>query len=716
MALEHIYTFSRQFTPMHTSCFLISLIKDTYPKHLCKGEKSNARYPNMPPKSSYPDGTGLNDRYTNYPPSVGLRARPRTTGGRQNVTVYEDPDGHEDNETAATPMAHSPTDPDPDQENQNPEMIPGPQADIRHSAVNNNVGERLSMYPANGLQQMMLATPRRRPIASATQNFIRRNNNARQFDPPTSLSSAYGSVLHDITGADEIYAERPRAERDSIICPIRNDRGRLIRHALRRHANNITNDRELIYPERINPLIGEGDVGRTPIGAVANLFVQTPPMIIIQPPRTPASQSKPTQSPASRLLSSPRYSPALIVRSTGTHDDGVDPPPVVVRQLFGKHATNLVSTPAPNRNASEPQLVLPQTLHDPHRPSRLRSVSFTSAVNGNAEMASPSVATPECQTGETRVPATECRTGETHVTTPQSQTRETPVITPKLQTGGTPPTPHAPHTPNTWISPSQVTPDLVARMLATAAYRNRDEPMEMTPCPPELKPASPDDRKIEDAFWTPNKPAVSLNVAGFQKNVAAAQNPAPMEYKDPIVNSAPFGDAMAQEPAPIQNVAPIGNPAPVQGAMSPGTTTVRTVVSTEITTTIMKTPSPPESPIPARRPTENLRRIAATPHKTANNTPRRQVASTPQRKGNGGAEQKTNRRRTTNHIIPGGINRRQELRNSPRYSLRDSTRGIMPGTYLLTPVRNRPFEAESASKEKKGDMDDMANTRGGKTD
>lgn len=656
----------------------------------------------MPPKSSYLGGIWIND--DDYP-----AARLRTREQRKNFTIYEDPDSHEDNEMAATSMARSPTDPDPDlgnpnaqsntnaetipgpqanlehpepdQETPNAEMIPGPEADIEHP-VNNNVPETPSTFAAIGLEQMMLASSRRQPVASTTESFIRGDNDVDELDSLTSPSPANESALPDITRAGGSSAGRRS--------PGWNRRERLIHTTVYR---NDTNERERTYQP---PLIGEGHVGLTPIRNTRASPLFPTPAGPMPPPQTPASRMMSTRSAAYRLLRPTGDSPALVVRSTDNYRDQLNARSGVVRQLFRNPGTNLGSTPAPS-NASEPQPVHPRTPHDPLRPSRLRSVSFTSALNEDTEMASPSVATPECQTGETRVAATECQTGETHVTTPQSQTGETPVITPEGQTGGTPPTPHTPHTPNTWISPSRVTPELVARLFTSRAYRNRDEPMEMTPSPPELESASPDDRKMEDAFWTPNKPGASLNAAGSQKKVAAAQNPAPTEYKAPIVNSASFGDAMAQDFASIQNVAPIENSTPVQDAMSPGTTRVRTVISAEITTTITKTPSPPQSPTPARRPTD--KQIAATPHKTAN-APRRQVASTPQRKGKGGVEQKTNRRRTADHIISGGINRRQELRTSPRYSLRDSTRGIMPGTYSLTPVRKKPFKAESAPKEK----------------
>lgn len=588
-----------------------------------------------------------------YQPSLG---RPRRMMERQSFTIYED-------ETATTPMARSPTDPEPDpanpnaQSNSNAETILDPPANMEQpnpneeivnaetilrtqagieNTVDNNVPVTPSTSAAMGLEQMILAS-RRQPDASEVEDFSRLDDIAEEIEEPMSPSPANRSALPDIPSADEISAGGPGAETFSI---------------------------------------------RIPTRSLSPQLVQTPTRLM-PPPQTPASRasrSRPAQSPAARLLRSTGPSQRLIVRSTGTQNDD-EARPSVVRNLFARHTTNLVNTPPPNRNASEPRVFRPQTGHEPLRPSRLRSVSVTSSLNEDTEMASPSVVIPELPTGQT------------HVTTPRGQTGETSVITPDSQTGGSPPTPPTPHTPNAWISPSQVTPDLAARMFVTPVYSNREGPMEMTPSPPDMKPASPNDKDMEDAFWTPSKARASLNVAGLQKKVATAQSPGPMQYE------APLDDAMAQGFAPIQNVAPIGNPAPVQNAMSPGTTTVRTVISTELTTTIPKTPSPQRSPSPARRPTDNLRRSAATTDQTTN-APRRRMASTPQRTERGGAEQRTTRRRTADQVITGGINRRQELRPTPRYSLRDSTRSILPGTYSLTPVRNRPVEAESASKKK----------------
>lgn len=590
-----------------------------------------------------------------YKPSLG---RPRRMMERQNFTIYED-------ETATTPIARSPTDPESDpalpnaksntnaktipespanmeqpnpnqnEETPNAETVPSTQTGIENT-VDNNVPVTPSTSAAIGLEHMILAS-RRQPVASEAEDFSRLENIAEEIDEAMSLSPANRSGLPDIPRADEISAEGPGAETLSI---------------------------------------------RIPARGLSPQLVQTPTRLM-PPHQTSASRvsrSRPAQSPAARLLRSARPSQRLIVRSTGTQDDD-EARPSVVRNLFSRHTTKLVSTPPPNRNASEPRVFRPQTGHELLRPSRLRSVSLTSSLNEDTEMASPSMVIPELPTRQT------------HVITPRGQTGETPVITPESQTGGSPPTPPTPHTPNAWVSPSQVTPNLAARMFVPPVYRNRDEPMEMTPSPPDVKPASPNDNDMEDAFWTPSKARASLHVAGLQKKVTAAQNPGLMQYE------APLADAMAKGFAPTQNIAPIRNLSPVEDAMSPGTTTVRLVVSTEIITTIPKTPSPQRSPIPARRPTDNLRRSAATTHQ-ATNAPSRHVASTPQRTERGGAEQRTNQRRNEDQVITGGINRRQELRNTPRYSFRDSTRSILPGTYSLTPVQNRPVEAESASKKK----------------
>lgn len=660
----------------------------------------------MPPKSSYPDETWLDNQYNNYPPLFGQAAGHRTSGERQSFPIYEDPNCRNDNEeTAATPMARSPTDPNPgsDQENANSlpstnaETITGPQVDTDHPA-NNNVPETPSTFTTVSLEQMMLASRRQQPVASATENFIR-NNNADELDAPTSPSPMNGPALPtDITSAEGGIAGGSGVETLPISSPRMNVGESLILNSAYRLASNETNDRESSDATFPPPPIREGDVGLTTIRntrAVAFPLTQTSASLI-PPTQTPAYRTQPPQSPASRLLRPSGSTSAIIVRSTGTHEHGLTGTPAV-RRLFRNSVTNLDSTPAPNHIAWEPQLVLPTTPNAPLRLSRLRSVSFTSAIDEDTEMASPSVTIPECQTGERHVTTPVYQTEERRVT---SKTRETLVTTPEYQTGGTPPTPHTPCTLNTWISPSQAIPELVARMFTLPVYRNRDEPMTITPSPPALEPSSPNEREMEDAFWIPNKPRASLNVAGLQKKALADQKPIPMENaasvekKAPIMNSAPFSDAMAQDFAPIQEAVPIRNPAPVEGAVSPSTKTVRMAILPEITTTIMMTPSPPESPIPARRLTASLRPIAATSRRKTANAPHRQVASTPQRKGKGRAEQMTNRRRTADQIVPGGIKRHQELRTSSRYSLRDSTRGIMPGTYSFIPVRNQSIETK----------------------
>lgn len=666
----------------------------------------------MPPKSTYPDATWLDDQYNNYPPSFGPSARPRRRDERQIFTVYEDPDCHDDDETAAA------TDPGLENPNAqsitNAETIPGPQANMEHP-VNNNVPETPSTFAATSFGQMMLAS-RRRLVASAPETFGRDNNNADEHGVPPSPSPALGGALPKITSAGGRYP--PEEEPPRSISPRMNVGERLVRAPFYGFVSDDTSDHESFDATFPPPLIGEeAGFGLTPNRKkmTAEFPLPQTPASRMPPPQTPASRMRPSQSPASRLLRPSGSTPALIVRSTGTHDDGIDGTPVA-RRLFHDPSTTLDSTPMPNVNAWEPQLVRQPVPHTPLRPSRLRSVSFTLARNEDTEMASPIVTTPECQSDVTHVTTSESQTGETEsfVTMPEFQTevtrvttpeRKTGVATPEFQTGGTPPTPRTPRTPRTWISLSQLTPELEVRTIAPPVYRNRDEfPMEITPSPPG-SPPSLNDKDMADAFWTPNKPRPSSTTAGVEEKDAAAQKPtqmkdaAPVQNKAHIANSAPFGDAVAQDFPPIQNAAQIENPVPSLDAVSPGTTTVRTVISTEITTTIMKTPSPQQSPIPARRVTANLRPSAATPRR-ASRAPRRQAASTPQRKGKDGAEQKTNRRRTADQIVPGGINRRQELRTSPRYSLRDSTRGIMPGTYSITPVRNKTFGVKGTPEKK----------------
>ena len=778
----------------------------------------------MPPKSNYPDQTWLDEQYTNYPPSFGHTACFRAREERPNFMIYEDPDCEDEgDETAATPVAHSPTDSDQknpneqsninaetnpasqaniehpvnnnvpetpgtfaatgtqqtmltsirqpvasatenpnEQSNINAETIPGSQANMEHP-VNNNVPETPGTFATIGIQQLMLGSIRQ-PVASATENFIiRGNNNAHELDAPPSPSPALG---HALPSADGSFAGESNAETRLISSPRINVGERWFptsfyrtgiddtdleenfdqthtQHSSPSHWDQdvwltpirntrvAAHDRERFNPPIVPPLIGE-DVWLTPIQTTRaaaddceSFNATTPPPLIgeedallseiqttrvairdrearaaardhesfittipppfigedvgltqnqntraaafplaqspasrMPPPRTPTSHMRPLQSPASRLLRPRGSTPAIVVRSSGTHH-GFNATPVV-RRLFRDPGTNLNDTPAPNHNAWEPQLVRQQTPHNPLHPSCLRAVSFISDRNEDTEMASPSVTTPE------------------------------------FQTGGTPPTPLAPRTPKTWISPSHVTPEIVARTIKPPVYINRDEPMEITPSPPGLL-ASPKDKEMADAFWTPNKARAPSTIAGFEKKDGAAQkkNVAPVENKSPIVDSAPFDDAVAQDFAPLQKAIPIRKPVPVLDTVSPGTTTVRTVISTEITTTITTTPSPPQSPVPARRAAASLRPSAAKPRR-ASHAPRRQAASTPQRKGKGGAGQKTNRRHTADQVVLGGINRRQELRISPRYSLRDSTRGTMPGTYSLTPVRNKTFGLKSA--------------------
>lgn len=632
-----------------------------------------------------------------YPPVIGLPTRPYPKTdtdadadswdeGNPNRNAQRQADADSRDQGIPNPYAQRRAD-------TNTQVIPANQAKMDHPdpgqegkhpvVINKNVPEETpSKFAAKGLEQMVIASPSPRP--RLTLPLL-----GGTALPATASSSPIHrlplNAMPVLARPDDDYDERSHQRR--MVENALAQRERRSRQYNLAFAVHDMNKSESLDPA---PSYYDGDVGLTPTRNTRAdpPLVQTPaarmpppktPASRMPPPTTPASRMKVPQSPASRLLR-PTPSPAYVVRSTGAHDDEVNATPGVVRVLFpspnhkGVNATPgvqrvLFPAPSPKPNASEHPLVRPRASHDPF--SRQRSVSFASALDEDMEMASPNVATAERPTGEINV-----------TTTPQSQTGETKVITPEYQTGGTPPIPHTPRTPRTWISPSQMTPAIEARMHATPVYEHKDpdEPMEMTPSPQKSKPVSPDDRKMEDAFWTPSKHRASLDVAGLREKVAAAENSTSMEDKSPIGDSVPFGVAVAQD------------------AMSLGTTTVKTRIWTEITKTI-KTPSPLQSPTPAPRPTDNRRRNAAKPTKKAD-APRREVASTPQRKGNGGAEQNKNRKRSTKPVIPGGINRRQELRTEPRYSLRDSTRGIMPGTYSLTPVRNRVIKAESPSKSK----------------
>lgn len=125
-------------------------------------------------------------------------------------------------------------------------------------------------------------------------------------------------------------------------------------NAINRFAGNKTNKRERRHPP---PRRIEGDVALTPTQntRAVTLPVQMP-AFRMPPPQTPASQMpspqtpvfriKEPQSSASRLVRR-TPSPAYILRSTGTYDDGVNARPRVVRPLF--------PTPGPIPNASEHQ-------------------------------------------------------------------------------------------------------------------------------------------------------------------------------------------------------------------------------------------------------------------------------------------------------------------------------------------------------------------------
>lgn len=393
-----------------------------------------------------------------------------------------------------------------------------------------------------------------------------------------------------------------------------------------------------------------GNRPQTPIRDTSEVPSALPQTVAsrMPPPQTPASRMQQTQSPATRLLASREWIRAYTVRDSGAHGDNQVRENPLARQLFGDP-----SSPAPSPSVWEPQPIQAPTLNTPHQPSssRLRFVSHPFDRNNDTEMASP---------------------------------RE---ITPKSQTGGSPPMPPTPRTPRAWISATLLTPELASRMIVPRPYRGPDEPMMMTPSPPGSD-ASPKDKVMEDFFWTPNKAKGSSNVAPPVKNNAPIPKPILTENTASVC-----GDAVTQGPAANEDSAL------VEDAAGPSTTTVKTVIntSTEITTTIMTTPSPPNTPTPtpARRISANLRLGAATPRK-AGHIPGREAASAPKSKGKCGTQQKTTtRRRTADQIFAGGINRRHELRTSPRYSLRETTKGVVVGKYSFTPTRNKTFEAKA---------------------
>lgn len=698
----------------------------------------------MPPKSRYPDETWLDDQYSNYPPSFGRQTRrPRTWEERQNFTIFEDPDCREDTETPATPWADPSTDPtqgNPNaQSDTDAETNPGPQANMEPT-IDTNVPETPSMFAAIGIGQMMLASTRQ-PVALAAENFIGGDDD----DAPPSPSPAEGRVSLttrlreeggspvDITtetvppintDADGGFVVEPESEPTPANRPRMDAGERFMRGRVQRSSNamddnensgfatvaayNVSEAQFRAEPSENVPLTAEsnqnvgvvfdytsmdnieppfrshtsdpnrGSFGNNSnelaareisggVGIIAGEdpsenFPQTPirttkvvpfalpqaPASQMLPPQRPASLMKPPQSHespkshASQLLTPRKSVPALIVRSPEIHGKGPGGTPLA-RLLFHDP-----SSPAPKHTAWEPQRVRPPIPNVPPHPSPLKSMSLFSTRNEDTEMASPRATTPE------------------------------------NQIGGSPPTPSTPRTPRIWISPSLLTPELAARMITPRAYRNRDEPMEITPSP-TAPHESPTDEDMDDVFWTSRKPTVSSNVDSSVKADTTAPKPGPMENMTPVESAAPIEKATSAE-----------------DAAGPSTTTVKTVVKSreiEITTTYMTTPSPPETPVASCRTAANLRLGGATPRK-AGHTSCREAASAPQYKGKSGVQQKTNRRRTADQIVAGGINRRQELRTSPRYSLRESTKGVVAGTYSFTPVRNKTCGAKTCPAKK----------------
>lgn len=491
-------------------------------------------------------------------PSIGLLIRPlpyppTTNPDSDDARNPNAPSSNTDTQIIPANQAYMDHHPDdnPDQEERH---IPANQSDMddpnndhdqeeeeHHPVVNNNNNvppETPSKFAAIALEQMMLASPapRYQPVrprartmgADHGESFLQQHVMRGPPDPESFMQqramSRQQEQFDGFPRLDRNESERRHPPpRTNTINAVNNNR----------FAGNETNEGERTNrpPPRHNR-IAEGDIGlltptRNPGAVVAPLAVQTPqsrmpPPLqtpasrMLPPPQTPASRIKVPQSPASRLLKR-TASPAYVVRSTGTHD-GVHATPGVVRVLF--------PSPSPKRNVSEYQPVRPRIDFDPlpqSRRSRRISVSFASAmINEDTEMDSPSVA----------ATAERPATAEKHVmtTTPQSRTGETKkVITPDSQTGGSPPVPQTPRTPRTWISLSQITPAIEARMRMRAKplyeYRNPEEqPMEMTPSPPTSEPAcSPDDRKMEDALWTPSKQGASSNSAGFREKLAAAE-------------------------------------------------------------------------------------------------------------------------------------------------------------------------------------------------
>lgn len=639
--------------------------RNTEGYHTDNRTKSNA-IPNMSPESQCP---GAEER--------------------QNFKIHEDPDCREGNDPSQeNPNARS---------NTNAETKPGPQANMEHPA-GTNVPETPSTSTATEIGRMVLASTRQ-PVALATENFIRGDNDD-EVDPPTPsraeghnatddnensgiAARSYSGVVLDRASLDNPEPSIPLGSHDLVQVSFA----------------NIINTGEI--SSGIESITGEQSFGnppQTPIGHTRRA-----------PFQTPSSRTQRSQSPGARLLTTRTPIPAHAVRSLRGNGNGVGGTPVA-RRLFQDtnspaRTFNFREEPrlfrplisdTPRRQTSAPGMPPPQTLASRMRTSHISTPARSLRGHDNGVggtpvtrrlFQDPSSPAPndnarEPQPFRSLIPNSPLRASLPRSVSLSDRNEDTEMaspraITPEDQTVGSPPTPPTPITSISWIHPSLMTPETAARTIVQPPYRNRDEQMEMTPSPPRSH-ASPKDEEMDDTFGTPCKPKTSSNVPSPVKN-ATAPKPAPME------SAAPVYDNVTQDPAPIENSAS------VEDAAGPNQTTITTVIRSreiEITTTVMKTPSPPETPTSVRRTTANLRLSAATPRK-AGHAPSHEAASAPQCKGKGGAQQKKHRRRTADQIVASGINRRQELRTSTRYSLRESTRGVVPGTYSSTPARNK---------------------------
>ncbi|MCJ1343364.1 hypothetical protein MMC31_001557 [Peltigera leucophlebia] len=575
--------------------------------------------------------TGYNADKVNAPPS------PSPAEGCATLTTYHPEQG---NPLVIMTNVVPPTNPDTDGS-----FVVEPESDTPHtSRPRMNAGERLMRSRLHGLDN---ATDdnENSGFATGTTSVVSEysfrahtpeNLPLTAFPPPNlTLGMEYNQPYqnHDVVVVDN-------ASLDNLEPPFQSGAPDSIGRSSGDISNNLA-AREICGG--IGPIAGEDTFGNLPQTPTRNTRaapfpLHQTPASRMPPPQTPASRMQAPQSPASRLLASRDPIRAYAVLTSKAHGNNQVVGTPIARRLFP-----VPSSPATNHNAWEPQPVHPSIPTTPRRHSRLRFVSISSDRNDDTEMASPRATTPE------------------------------------YQTGGSPPIPPAPRTPRSWISASLLTPELAAKMITPPTYRGPDEPMEMTPSPPRPH-ATPRDKEMDDVFWTPKKVEASSNVAPMKNDAMAV----------PKDRKAPVCEVLNQEPAPNEDSAL------VEDAASPSKTTVKTIIntSTKITTTIMPTPSPPGTPASAHRMSANNRLSAATPRKEGN-IPGLEATSAPQHKGKCSAQKKTNRRLTADQVIAGGINRRQELRTSPRYSLRESTKGVVTGKYSSTPVRNKIFGAKT---------------------